>query len=234
MVERITWAVMAKAPEPGRVKTRMTRGSNALSSEQAAELQRACVRDIVRRSFPERDRRVLWRRGDPSAEVWDEATDLGWELASQSDRDLGENLRTVCDEALAATGGVIVLGTDSPDLPSALLDEARAALETNDVVLGPAFDGGYFLIGLTRRAPELFSNIAWGTERVLAQTLERAAACGLQTHLLPFWYDLDEVADLRRLGVHSGRVVGSLTPHWPSATLAFLQALGTDAHGDEV
>ena len=93
----------------------------------------------------------------------------------------------------------LILGTDSPHLPLAVLHQALNALNIYDVVLGPAEDGGYYLIGLSKPCPALFEGIAWSTDQVLAQTLACAQSQALTAHLLPSWYDIDTVADLRRL-----------------------------------
>lgn len=105
----------------------------------------------------------------------------------------------------------VVLGGDSPLLPQAFVEEAFEALDRHDVVLGPAEDGGYYLIGLggpdepgTRRKTagryeRLFESISWGTGRVLAQTRAAIRACGLSCHELPVWHDVDRPADLDRI-----------------------------------
>ena len=93
----------------------------------------------------------------------------------------------------------MLIGTDSPTLPSHLLSVAHSALATHDVVLGPADDGGYYLIGMNGLHRSLFEVIDWSTERVLSQTLERARSAGLSVFLLPPWYDIDTGGDLARL-----------------------------------
>lgn len=97
---------------------------------------------------------------------------------------------------LARADAAILIGTDCPDLSVGLLVEAFEALRTSDVVIGPAFDGGYYLIGLRRQAPALFEGVAWGTSEVLAATLARAASLGLVVHKLPTLSDVDEPGDL--------------------------------------
>jgi glycosyltransferase A (GT-A) superfamily protein (DUF2064 family) len=95
---------------------------------------------------------------------------------------------------------VLAIGADAPHVPAAALAEAAAALAGRaEVVLGPAADGGYYLIGLRGPAPGLFAGIAWSTAGVLAATRARAEAAGLAVHLLPPGFDVDEVADLVRL-----------------------------------
>lgn len=95
----------------------------------------------------------------------------------------------------------IMVNSDSPTLPTGFIVEAIAALRApgDRVVLGPALDGGYYLVGLKRPHPRLFQDIAWSTPDVLARTLDRAREIGLPAVLLPGWYDVDEPQDLLRL-----------------------------------
>jgi glycosyltransferase A (GT-A) superfamily protein (DUF2064 family) len=92
---------------------------------------------------------------------------------------------------------VVLVDSDSPTLPIALLEAANDGLATHDVTIGPSADGGYYLLGLRAPQPRLFNRIEWSTPRVRAQTVERAA--GLRMHELPEWYDIDTVEDLARL-----------------------------------
>ena len=105
--------------------------------------------------------------------------------------------------ALFALGhnSVCVLNSDSPTLPTSCLVDAARALEhgRDQVVLGPAEDGGYYLLGTTRPYPSLYSGIAWSTDRVAQQTRAAAAGLGLAVHELPPWYDVDDRAALDRL-----------------------------------
>jgi uncharacterized protein len=94
---------------------------------------------------------------------------------------------------------VLIVGTDVPSLPLDHYKQALVLLEKNDLVLGPALDGGYYLIGLTKPVPALFDNIPWSTERVLALTCEKADGLGLATALLPEWRDIDTIDDLMSL-----------------------------------
>lgn len=126
----------------------------------------------------------------------------GIRLIAQSGADLGARMAHLSARLLTdGHGAVLLIGSDLPTLPPAYLAEAARALAagTADVVLGPAEDGGYYLIGLARPAPALFQDIAWSTGAVLEATRARARALGLREHLLPTWYDVDTPADLGRL-----------------------------------
>jgi uncharacterized protein len=115
---------------------------------------------------------------------------------------LGHSLADAAADLFAAGyGSVCLVNSDSPTLPtSVLIEAAEILLASGDrVVLGPAEDGGYYCIGLKSPHARLFEDIAWSTEQVLAQTRERAREIGLDTAILPMWYDVDDPAALRRL-----------------------------------
>ena len=187
MAPDFTLSVFAKAPVPGRVKTRLR---PALSGGQAARLAAAFVRDTLGKAARLGQPVTVYYSGDRA--LLEPLALPGVRWAEQGGGDLGARMARVPAPCL-------ILGADSPHLPAALLRAALAAVPLHDVVLGPAEDGGYFLIGLRAPQPALFDGIAWSTETVLAQTLARADALGLTVHQTPPWYDLDTPADLRRL-----------------------------------
>lgn len=204
--------IFAKAPAPGRVKTRL-----ALPPEAAAALHAAFVRDVVaRHAWPGR-RVTVWRTGDPAHPLWQELVDAhGVRLAEQPDGDLGERMAT----AFAAEGGeddpVVILGTDSPTLPPTHVDRAFAALAKRDAVIGPACDGGYVLLGLRGTATtdrSIFpKGLAWGTDAVLPATLAALEARGDFAVLEP-WYDVDRPADLIWMRRHLATLEGPQPTH---------------------
>ena len=100
------------------------------------------------------------------------------------------------------------IGSDAPTLPREHLRAARDALASHDVVLGPSTDGGYWLVGARRPAPELFDGMTYGHDRVLTETLARARGCAL----LPFWYDVDRPSDLELLVMHLHHLPESIAP----------------------
>lgn len=188
--------VFAKAPVPGRVKTRL---ASALGEAPAAELHAAFVRDVVRRHRRPGRRLTVWRAGDPEHPLWAE---LGMPLATQQGPDLGARMHAAFAEELAGDASVVVLGTDSPTLPPALVDAAFDALDEVPVVVGPACDGGYYLLGARGSVPPVFEAMPWGTGQVLTRTLRALQAAGVDYRLLPFWYDVDRPEDLDLLRAH--------------------------------
>lgn len=191
--------VFAKAPEPGKVKTRLI---PALGAEGAAALHRRLVRHSLRVAQEAALGPVeLWCAPDARHAFFREcARDFGVSLYSQGEGDLGERMRRAFEAALSRAGRAILVGSDIPALSSQYFRDAERALRlSHDAVIGPAEDGGYVLIGLARSDAELFHGIPWGGPEVLKETRLRIAAlgwCGLE---LPVLWDADRPGDLERL-----------------------------------
>jgi rSAM/selenodomain-associated transferase 1 len=188
--------VFAKYPLAGTVNTRMC---PPLTSEQAAEVQRACLGHVLARAQSPRRRTLVAVAPDESMGDFQ-----GWlgdavELWPQGAGDLGTRLARAASRAFAAGApAVLFLGTDSPTLPWGVLAEIPAVLRDHDAVIGPCADGGYYAIALAADHPALFENIAWGSSAVSEQTRHQAEVAGLRLAELPPGYDLDRVADLHR------------------------------------
>ena len=151
------------------------------------------------------DERLLYWAGAPDGQKAP-ALPEGLREREQSGGHLGERLEHAFDDLLAAAADrAVIFGADCPALDPAVLDQAFDALESHDVALGPARDGGYYLIGLRRRAPELFRDIEWGTSRVFELTRARASRAALTVAALPALDDLDTPEDLLRwIGLRAG------------------------------
>lgn len=197
--------VFARWPRPGVVKTRL---SPALPPELACALHVALVADTLATAAAAgaRESFVLWAdapRGTVPGTRLEAPAGIvlpaGMRAGAQSGGTLGDRLDTAFDALLAARARAVVIGTDCPGLRPRHLRDAFEALASNDAVLGPARDGGYWLIGLRVRAPALFEGVAWGTDAVLAQTLERAGRARLSVATLETLDDLDTPSDLARL-----------------------------------
>jgi rSAM/selenodomain-associated transferase 1 len=189
-------AIFARWPAAGRVKSRL---SPALPATLACDLYRAMLEDTLQAVADSgvRERFLFWADSPRERDAF--ADPNGVVVRSQQGPGLGERLGQAFDELLAGPEDrAVVVGADCPDLEPTIIREAFDLLESRDVVVGPASDGGYFLIGLRRAAPRLFEGVAWGTGRVLDQSLERAKRSGLATALLGGLADLDTPDDLIR------------------------------------
>lgn len=188
-------AVFARYPEPGRAKTRLI---PALGPEGAAALHA----EMTRRTLRLADELASIR--GTLIEVWFTGGDLHQLQVAfgerfyrpQPDGDLGARMAGALAAMLADSRSAIIIGTDCPGLNPAILADAFEALRDHDLVLGPATDGGYYLIGLRAPAPALFDPMPWGTSRVLTETQARAERLGLAVHLLTPLDDIDEPGDL--------------------------------------
>jgi uncharacterized protein len=200
-------AFMAKASAPGRAKTRLV---PPLTFEEAAVLNTAFLQDVADNvlhaardaechggiagyaAYGPHGSEDFFRRILPGSIGLIEA----WRP------NFGDCLLHTIEEIFArGHASAVVLNSDSPTLPTAYLVETAAALARpgDRAVLGPSSDGGYYLLGLKTAHRHMFENIAWSTEQVAKQTLERAREIGLDIHRLPVWYDVDDVDGLRRL-----------------------------------
>ena len=191
--------VFARAPEPGKVKTRLI---PALSAAGAAELHRRLVRHSLGAATEARLGPVeLWCAPDTGDPFFRECERrLGVSLSAQGGGDLGARMRRAFESALARAGRAILVGSDIPALSAQYLRDADQALvRGNEVVIGPAEDGGYVLIGLSRSDPELFRDIPWGGPEVMAETRRRIASLAWRLSELPVLWDVDRPEDLGRL-----------------------------------
>lgn len=193
--------IFAKAPEPGAVKTRLT---PFLSKNQAVELQKAFLEDLLQTTDIKNIERVIACSPTTLHPFFQDCkTKHSLGLTLQEGKDLGERMKNSLQWGLnQGFKKVIIIGCDSPTLPAKFIKEAFGALSRHEVVLGPSLDGGYYLIGAVSLHPPLFSDIAWGTDRVLTQTLEKLHSAKIPCHLLPFWYDIDRPQDLAFLKAH--------------------------------
>ena len=201
-------AIWAKAPVPGRVKTRL---AVDLGHTAAAALARAFLLDVHR--AVERCagvHPVLTTTADWTEHGICPPTDLLW---LQGPGSLGERLERVTRRALAAHPGVLHLGADSPGFPTAALVEAADALQRGEPsVLGRSADGGFWLLGLSRCPPGLFDALPWSTARTADAMLERLDACNMTARVVAPWFDVDTLADLERMRRHLRDTPGT-APH---------------------
>ena len=196
-------AIMAKAPRIGHAKTRLV---PPMTAEDAAALSACFIRDAAENIAMAAKHAAIEGYiafAPPDAE--DEFQALlppDTQLLPSRRAGLGASLYDAAADLLAAGyGSVCLINSDSPTLPTSILVAAARALSPSGdrLILGPAEDGGYYLIGLKQAHRRLFEDIAWSTSQVLAQTIERGREIGLATTTLPVWYDVDDIGSLRRL-----------------------------------
>lgn len=216
--------IFAKYPTPGLVKTRMV---PPLTTQNAAALHTACVMVVCDKvsAIPNLD----WMLAvSPDERLLDMATLMKIPAARcqpQGEGDLGVRMARTVDQVFASElQGVLLLGADSPTLPSTILTQAVEEICAGKTVLGPCHDGGYYALGLARPIPELFQDIDWGTSNVASQTRQRAETIGEPLIELPLWYDLDRFDDLPRAREDLDRIDTPPTPA-EEALIAQLKAL---------
>ena len=227
------FAVMAKAPRSGAVKTRLV---PPLSGDEAAILSTCFLKDITEnfaRVAEQVPARGYVAYSPPGTEaVFREMLPASVGMLPPRRIGLGVSLLDAAVDLLGVGyGAACLVNADSPTLPTEILRDAAAALQApgDRVVLGPAIDGGYYLIGLKHPHEALFEDIAWSTERVFGQTVDRATSLGLPLVTLPTWYDVDDERSLRWLcqELLAGRRPSEFTPLGYSAphTAAYLSRL---------
>lgn len=220
LTETCAIAIMAKAPRVGEVKTRLV---PPLSPADAAALGSAFIQDIAGNILAAAETVAIHgyvAYSPPGSEAeFARFLPAGIWLLPPRGTGLGASLSHATEDLLGlGYGAVCLVNADSPNLPTARLVDAAHALQRpgDRVVLGPAEDGGYYLIGLKRPHRRLFEDIAWSTEQVFGQTLDRAAELKLEAVTLARWYDVDDIDCLQRLAdeILDGAVPGMYAaPH---------------------
>jgi hypothetical protein len=216
--------VFLKHPRPGAVKTRL---AAAIGPAAAAGLYRALAERVLEATTPaagDYERLVFFDPPEslPQMREWLP----GVRLLAQSGHDLGARMADAFARAFArGASRVAIVGTDAPGVSRATVREALSALDTADVVIGPADDGGYYLIALREPRPELFAGIEWSTPGVRGQTLVRAAAAGLSVLELGHLRDVDTLDDLRA----EWPAVRGLLGHRPELRAALARLVGASA-----
>src|SRR6476619_1304936 len=205
-------AVMTKAPQAGRVKTRLV---PPLTPEEAAELNKCFLRDTAAAISSACSRRPVGDEGKTARSspiavytpvgaesAYTDVLPADFSLLPQRGDKFGERLYFAVEDLFeCGFDSLCLIDSDSPTVPAENFEQAVELLSTSEdrVVLGPSDDGGYYLIGVKKPHQHLFEQIDWSTERVLNQTIQRATEIGLEVKLLPTGYDVDDGASLRRL-----------------------------------
>ncbi|MDO9412634.1 MAG: TIGR04282 family arsenosugar biosynthesis glycosyltransferase [Pseudolabrys sp.] len=224
-------AIICKTPAPGKSKTRL---SPPLRPEECAAISSCFIRDLSKTIHE------LAADGDVvggavytpfgTEPALRKLLPDGFHLTLQGEGDLGARLlKGTADLIEAGFAGAILVNSDSPTLPKAVLSAAVDAVRAGDnVVLSPALDGGYTLIGLSQTYPRLFDDIPWSTPEVYALTLQRAREIGLAVANVPGWYDVDDAASFAMLedewrGISPAFADPRLVGADAQATFAFLR-----------
>jgi hypothetical protein len=199
--------VFVRAPVAGRVKTRL---AASLGAEGALRVYRRLAEHTLREARAVGGEvRIHFTPADAGAGVRAWLGD-GARYLPQTAGDLGARMEAAFRAAFEdGAERVIIIGSDLPDLSAALLRRAFDALESHAAVIGPARDGGYYLLGMRTMIDGLFDGIPWSTDAVLARTLERLRAAGIEPALLDTLSDVDEVDDLPAGWAEWARVEGA-------------------------
>jgi uncharacterized protein len=232
-------AIMAKASVAGTVKTRL---APPLTHQEAAELNTCCLTDVAANIVAAANQVPIqgFAAYHPlgSEAFFDDLLPVGFKLLPPRESTIGRSLfHAARDLFNAGYSSVCLVNADSPTLPTEFLVETvRQLRDSGDrVVLGPAADGGYYLIGLKHFHQRLFEEIDWSTERVFRQTLARADEIGVTVAPLPKWYDVDDAATLAMLAREIGPCRSIVSPYLngyraPSTT-AFIEKLAAESGG---
>jgi len=192
--------LFARDPVVGQVKTRL---HPFLSEALIFELYTRFLEDSIQKigRVKSVDRFIGVYPADASGFFSRLGGEFPLQIFSQEGKDLGEKMLNAFQKRfLEGYEQVVLIGSDSPSLPVAYIEQALDS--TKDLILGPSTDGGYYLIGMSGKPVDVFAGVAWGSDTVLAQTLDRLKQTGNSLHLLPPWYDVDHPQDLKFLKTH--------------------------------
>ena len=192
--------LFARDPVEGEVKTRL---SSLLDPPTILNLYRHFLRDSIEKvcSIAGADH-FIGIASDPKTNYFDEVSrNHAVRLFVQKGGNLGERMRRAFEDRFKdGYGRVVIIGSDSPTLPIAYIEQALQS--EKDVVIGPSTDGGYYLIGMRGKVTDIFERVPWGTDCVLSETLKALKDQRAEAELLPVWYDVDLPEDLRFLKAH--------------------------------
>ena len=200
--------IFSKVPLPGRTKSRL---QEELTAEEAALFHRACLLDLNNLALGSGLKTFLYFSGGSKEEFkakypglipygFEMLREIGlndFEFIEQSGADLGERMYNAASQVLGCYKPVIIIGSDIPDIKEYTLRTAVEMLNSRDLVIGPAVDGGYYLIGLNKPHKEIFTGISWGSGDVLQQTMDTVRESRLSCFLLPSKSDIDDWNDLK-------------------------------------
>jgi rSAM/selenodomain-associated transferase 1 len=189
--------LFAKYWQPGQVKTRL---ADEIGAERAAEAYSHFVATLLERLRGSGEQRFLVYSPRERGPEFTAILPDGWQSQSQAEGDLGSRMKSFFEQRFAAgCKRVVLLGSDSPNVPLEYVRQAFDLLKEHDVVLGPSEDGGYWLVGAAGGVPDIFEAIPWSTPQVWPATLAAIGTASLSHAVVPTWYDVDLQNDLSRL-----------------------------------
>ncbi|MCP4267882.1 MAG: glycosyltransferase [Candidatus Brocadiaceae bacterium] len=214
--------IFAKSPIPGKVKTRVT---PHITPTDAAKLYEAFIADIVSNALKQQCERIIVAYTPLHSETsFRKICGQSIHYIPQEGYGLGERMKNAFRYAFnKGSKRVVIIGTDSPTLPLLYIRNAFSALEEVPITIGPTFDGGYYLIGLSEQNEDIFDGIEWSTSSVFSQTLARIKSLNKKVNLLSPWYDVDTPEDLEFLRSHIIAMKLSGASDVPVNTMQFLK-----------
>ncbi len=195
MHNRYALGIIFRTPEYGRVKKRL---ALEIGAEKTLSIYRAMLTTILKKVV---NLKYIDIYGFYDGSFPEEAASRFSEipLVHQKGKDLGERLYNAVDYLyVRGYGKIVLIGSDSPDLPPEYISETFSGLDSFDIVIGPSEDGGYYLIGMKKPVDFLFTDIPWGCPDVFKKTIFTIKTQGLSYYLLPRWYDIDDLKTLKR------------------------------------
>ncbi len=209
---RTAVVVMSKIPQPGFTKTRL---NTVLTGQESADFHLACLKDIcsaIKMSglpgyiyYAAPDEALFPTPHSIEADLWGWSSEdrAYFKMYPQQGADLGERLYHAAREILNDYEAVLLLGSDMPEITPELIWEAQANLSNSEITIGPALDGGYYLLGIKQASPYIFQNIPWGTAEVFNITLQRIRTNLIRYSVLPPKMDIDTWDDLKTFCIGS-------------------------------
>lgn len=189
-----TLIIFIKNPQLGKVKTRL---AATVGDEKALSIYKQLLHFTQKLALSLKVNRALFYSDELILD--DDWSNDTFQKNVQEGNDLGERMKNAFQKVLQTNKKAIIIGSDCAELTSEILENAFEALEKNDFVIGPAKDGGYYLIGMNYFEPSVFENIEWSTEEVLPKTLEKINSLGKNVFLLPALSDTDNEEDWKNI-----------------------------------
>ena len=191
-----TIAVFAKEPVPGTVKTRLI---PPFDGKQSAKFAGALINDAI--CMVERvdgfKNKVLYYYPSSGIDYFKKSKGAGWAFEPQKGKDLGERLSDAFYKIIKKNSSpVVIIGTDSPGLPTSFIHTSIWALKKYDIVIGPSRDGGFYLIGVSGYFPQLLKDIRWSTPNAYSDIIKNINSLNLTSYILPEWFDIDNIDDI--------------------------------------